>query len=72
MGTVSLPQSALGVPPHGDTHDLPPLASDRSKRIRHGEEVRVATADLQTLVQWIPSMQKRIDKLAVLTDPPPR
>lgn len=61
----------LGVPHTVVPTDLPPLAPDRNKRIRHGEEVRVATADLPTLVQWISSMQKHIDELATLTEPGP-
>ncbi|MGW4719482.1 hypothetical protein [Nocardia sp. NPDC004260] len=43
--------------------DLPPLDSDGSKRTRHGEEVRVTTADLPALVQWIPSLQNHINEL---------
>ncbi|MGN2642455.1 hypothetical protein ACTD5D_41040 [Nocardia takedensis] len=61
----------LGVPHTVEPTDLPPLASDRTKRIRHGQEIRVATADLSALAQWIPSMRKHIDKLAALTDSRP-
>ncbi|MGV9638069.1 hypothetical protein ACWDO0_28165 [Nocardia rhamnosiphila] len=43
---------------------MPPLKSDRSRRVRHGQEVRVATADLASLVRWMPSLQKHIDLLA--------
>ncbi|MFI6220006.1 hypothetical protein ACIBEH_05565 [Nocardia salmonicida] len=49
-----------------DATTLPPLVSDRSRRVRDGEEVRVSPEDLPILVAWIPSLQKPIDQLAVL------
>ncbi|MBF6234836.1 hypothetical protein IU436_29190 [Nocardia farcinica] len=66
---IAVDLGVLGVPHMVVPTDLPPLVSDRSRRIRHGEEVRITTADLPTLVQWIPSLQKHIDKLSTLTAP---
>ena len=56
----------LGVPHTIVPTTLPPLVSDRSRRVRYGEEVRVATRDLSVLVAWIPSLQRPIDQLTVL------
>jgi hypothetical protein len=56
--------AVLGVPHMVVPMTLPPLVSDRSRRIRHGQEIRVASADLPMLVTWIPSLQRYIDELA--------
>jgi hypothetical protein len=65
-GELADDMAILGVPHTVDATTLPPLVSDRSRRVRDGEEVRVSPEDLPILVAWIPSLQKPIDQLAVL------
>lgn len=40
-----------------------PLANSRDKRLRRGEEVRIAKKDLTHLVRWMPSLKELIDQI---------
>ncbi|MFF2404940.1 hypothetical protein [Streptomyces goshikiensis] len=53
----------LGVPHTIVTAYRFPLANSWNKKMRRGEEVRIAGKDLPHLVRWMPSLKKSIDSI---------
>lgn len=64
-GEIAADLAVLGVPHSVVATAMPPLKSDSHRRIRQGEEVRIAVDALPFLVRWMPSLQKHIDTLAL-------